>query len=165
MVLLWAARALSPFCLLRGQEVVQVLDNVLQAAQPSTQLFLNTRLVVTELGVEVLAVGGCAHGGTEDGLDHETVVLAEGVAVCGAERDADLLVAVGQVLAESLGGEVEGTVALSVWLGKATRMPTYRFNQTRPSVATCFFVLSSLRTRSWRFSESMGAASWRSRIF
>jgi hypothetical protein len=85
MILLYAARALSPFCLLRGQEVVQVLDNVLQAAQPSTQLFLNTRLVVTELGVEVLAVGSCAHGGTEDGLDHETVVLAEGVAVGGAE--------------------------------------------------------------------------------
>jgi hypothetical protein len=74
-----------PLCFLSCQEVVQVLDNVLQAAQPSTQLFLNTGFVVTKLGVEVLAVGSCAHGGTEDGLDHETVVLAEGVAVGGAE--------------------------------------------------------------------------------
>jgi hypothetical protein len=75
----------SPLCFLCGQEVVQVLDNVLKAAQPSTELFLHTGLVVSELGVEVLAVGGCAHGSTEDGLDHETVVLAEGVAVGCAE--------------------------------------------------------------------------------
>lgn len=74
-----------PFSLLCGQEVVQVLDDVLKAAQPSTKLFLNAGLVVTELGIEVLAVGGCAHGSTEDGLDHETVVLAKGVAICCAE--------------------------------------------------------------------------------
>lgn len=71
--------------LLCGQEVVQVLDNVLEAVQPSTELFLNAGLVVAELGVEVLAVGSGAHGSTEDGLDHETVVLAEGVAVCCTE--------------------------------------------------------------------------------
>ncbi len=41
----------------------------------------------------------------------------------------------------------------------------YRLSQTRPSVAVCFFSFSSLRTRSWRVSESVGAASWRSRIF
>lgn len=104
-----------PFCLLSRQEVVQVLDNVLKAAQPSTELFLNTGLVVTELGVKVLTVGSCAHGGTEDGLNHETVVLAKGVSVCGTERDADFLVAVGQVLAKSLGGEVESTNTWSIW--------------------------------------------------
>jgi hypothetical protein len=88
MVLSLASRALSlnsPFSLLRGQEVIQVLDNVFKAAQPCTELFLNTGLVVAELGVEVLAVWSCAHGSTEDGLDHETVVLAEGVAVGGTE--------------------------------------------------------------------------------
>jgi hypothetical protein len=42
------------------------------------------------------------------------VVLAEGVAIGGAERYADLFAAVGQVLAESLGSKVEGTVSLSV---------------------------------------------------
>jgi hypothetical protein len=34
-----------------------------------------------------------------------------------------------------------------------------RTSQTRPSVAVCFFVLSSLRTRSWIVSDSRGAAS------
>lgn len=41
----------------------------------------------------------------------------------------------------------------------------YRTSQTSPSVAVCFFVLSSLITRSWRVADSRGAASWRSRIF
>lgn len=104
-----------PLGFLGGQEVVQDLDNVLEAAQPSTKLFLNTSLVVTKLGVEVLAVGSCAHGGAENGLDHEAVVLAEGVAVGRAERDADLLSGVGQVLAKGLGGEVEGAISLSVY--------------------------------------------------
>lgn len=104
-----------PLGFFRGQEVVQDLDNVFEAAQPSTKLFLNASLVVTKLGVKVLAVGSCAHGGAENGLDHEAVVLAEGVAVGGTERDADLLSGVGQVLAKSLGGEVEGTVPWSVY--------------------------------------------------
>jgi hypothetical protein len=86
IVLLLATRAFrSPFCLLRCKEIIQVLDNVFKTAQPSTQLFLNTGFVVTELSVEVLAVGGSTHGSTEDGLDHEAVVLAEGVAISGAE--------------------------------------------------------------------------------
>jgi hypothetical protein len=41
----------------------------------------------------------------------------------------------------------------------------YRFSHKRPSVAVCFFSLSSFRTRSWRVSERAGAASCRSRIF
>lgn len=42
---------------------------------------------------------------------------------------------------------------------------TDRTSHRRPSVAVCFFVLSSLRTRDWRVSDSAGAASWRSRTF
>lgn len=114
IVFFLATRALSPFCFLCAKEVVQVLDNILKTAQPGIQLFLDTGFVVTELGVEVLAVRGSAHGSTEDRLNHEAVVLAEGVAIGGAERDADLFAAVGQVLAESLGSKVEGTVSLSV---------------------------------------------------
>lgn len=41
----------------------------------------------------------------------------------------------------------------------------YRTSQTKPSDAVCFFVLSSLITRSCRVADSRGAASWRSRIF
>jgi hypothetical protein len=113
VVFLLATRALSPFCFLGGKEVVQVLNNALKTAQPSTKLFLNTGFVVTKLGVEVLAVGSSAHGSTEDRLNHEAVVLAEGVAVGGAERDTDFFAAVGQVLAKSLGSKVEGTITLS----------------------------------------------------
>ena len=40
-----------------------------------------------------------------------------------------------------------------------------RTSHRRPSVAVCFFVLSSLRTRDWRVEESPGEASWRSRTF
>lgn len=58
-----------PLGLLAGQEVVQNLDNLLEAAQPSTELLLNAGLVVTELCVEILAVGCGAHGGAEDRLD------------------------------------------------------------------------------------------------
>lgn len=41
----------------------------------------------------------------------------------------------------------------------------YRTSHRRPSAATCFFVLSSFRTRDWRDVEEVGAASWRSRTF
>lgn len=45
------------------------------------------------------------------------------------------------------------------------RHETYRTSQSKPSVAVCFLVLSSLTTRAWRFSDSEGVASWRSRTF
>lgn len=41
----------------------------------------------------------------------------------------------------------------------------YRTSQTKPSVATCFFVASSAMTSSWRVAESAGEASCLSRIF
>ena len=41
----------------------------------------------------------------------------------------------------------------------------YRTSQTRPSVAVCFFVLSSLRTSCWSDSDSRGAESCLSLIF
>lgn len=41
----------------------------------------------------------------------------------------------------------------------------YRFSHIRPSVAVCFFALSSLRTRSWRVSDSRGDSSCRLLIF
>ena len=41
----------------------------------------------------------------------------------------------------------------------------YRVSHKRPSVAVCFFVLSSFTQRDWMVSESRGAASWRSRSF
>jgi len=41
----------------------------------------------------------------------------------------------------------------------------YRFSHTRPSVAVCFFSLSSFRASSWSDSDWAGAASCLSRIF
>jgi len=97
----------------------------------------------------------------------------EGVAVSVAERVSELLVRIGEVVAEGLGGEVQTTVTIgkiSLCMGRVGEnhidwMEAYRFSQTRPSVAVCFFSLSSLSTSSWRVPESVGAASWRSRIF
>lgn len=48
--------------------------------------------------------------------------------------------------------------------GEGGRM-TYRVSHRRPSVAVCFFALSSFRQRDWIVVESRGEASWRSRSF
>ena len=108
-----------PLGLLGGQKVIKNLDKLLQTSQPITKLILNSSLIVTKLCVKVLAVGCSAHGGTEDGLDHETVVLGECVSVAGAEGCAEFFVGVGEVLAEGLGGEIEAAVGgwvLVVWV-------------------------------------------------
>lgn len=119
-------------------------------------------MIVAELGVKVLAVRGGAHGGAEDGLDEEGVVGLEGVAVCVAEGDTEFFVRGCDVCAEGLGGEVESAVGgINVSevcsSGKHGCSRTYRTSQTRPSVAVCFFVASSFLTRSWRFSDAVGA--------
>lgn len=94
----------------------------------------------------------------------------EGVAVGVAERGGEFFGGVGGVVADGLGGEIE-TAGVSIsrgWGGMGeggVGEGKYRTSQRRPSVAVCFFVLSSLRTRDWRVSDSEGAASWRSRTF
>jgi hypothetical protein len=93
------------------------------------------------------------------------VVWLEGVAVGIAEGVGEFLVGVGDVVAESLGGEVETTWYVLVVYIMCDGKGMYRVSHRRPSVAVCFFSLSSLRQSSWRVSESAGAASCRSRIF
>lgn len=66
-------------------------------------------LVISKLGVKVLAVWGSAHGGAENGLDDEGVVRLERVAVGVTEGVRELLGRVGNVVAKGLGGEVEAT--------------------------------------------------------
>jgi len=91
-------------------------------------------------------------------------VWLEGLAVGFAKGVGEFLARVGEIVAEGLGCEVEGAIdfsgRLECWNGR-----TYRVSQRRPSVAVCFFSLSSLITRSCSVSESAGAASCRSRIF
>jgi hypothetical protein len=93
------------------------------------------------------------------------VVGLEGVAVGVAEGVGEFLVGVGDVVAEGLGGEVEATADMLVLRIGIDGQGMYRVSHRRPSVAVCFFSLSSLRQSSWRVSESAGAASCRSRIF
>jgi hypothetical protein len=50
-------------------------------------------------------------------------------------------------------------------VGKGERERAYRTSQRRPSVAVCFPVLSSFRTKDCRSSDSRGAASCLSLIF
>ena len=92
----------------------------------------------------------------------------ECVAVGVAEGVGEFFGRVGRVVADGLGCEIEtagevGRVLVGVVLGKG--WGGYRTSQRRPSVAVCFFVLSSFRTRDWSVSDSEGAASWRSRTF
>ena len=155
-----------PLSLLLGQELVQCSNNLLQRREVRLQLLLNLGVVLAKLGVEVLPVRCGAHGGAEERLDDEGVVGLECAGIGLAEGVGELLGGVGEVVAEGLGGEVEAAGAGRVSDGwSLEKGETYRLSQTRPSVAVCFFSLSSLRTRSWRVSESVGAASWRSRIF
>lgn len=95
------------------------------------------------------------------------MVWLKRVAVGAAERIGELLVRVGEVMAESLRSEVEATdmVWLAVEVGIVSGGEGYRFSHTRPSVAVCFFSLSSFRTSSCSVPESVGAASCRSLIF
>jgi hypothetical protein len=106
-----------PLSLLPSLELLQNANNLLQARKPGIELLVDALLVVTEVLVESSAVRRGAHGGGEDGLDHEGVVGLEGVAVGGAEGLGELGSRVGEVGAEALGCEVEGSVErlVSLW--------------------------------------------------
>jgi hypothetical protein len=106
-----------PLSLLPSLELLQNANNLLQARKPGIELLVDAFLVVTEVLVESSAVRRGAHGGGEDGLDHEGVVGLEGVAVGGAEGLGELGSRVGEVGAEALGCEVEGSVErlVSLW--------------------------------------------------
>ena len=103
-----------PLRLLPALELLQNANNLLQAGEPGIELLVDALLVVAQVGVEGLAVGRGAHGGGEDGLDHEGVVGLEGVAVGGAEGLGELAGGFGEVVAEALGGEVEASVERDV---------------------------------------------------
>ena len=77
---------------------------------------MDLRIVTAELSVEVLPVWCSAHGGAEEGLDDEGVVGLEGVAIGIAEGVGELLVGVGDVVTEGLGGEVKTTTEVSAML-------------------------------------------------
>lgn len=101
-----------PLRLLAGSESGQDSELLLESGQPLLKLSRDLCLVISELGVEVLAVGGGAHGGAEERLDDERVVRLERVAVGLAERVGELLGRVGGVVAEGLGGEFEAAMEL-----------------------------------------------------
>ena len=99
-----------PLRLFPSLELLKNANNLLQAREPGIELLVDTLLVVTKVLVECGAVWSGAHGGGEDGLDNERVVGLEGVAVGGAEGFGELGGRVGEVGAEALGCEVEGSV-------------------------------------------------------
>lgn len=103
-----------PLGLLGLQETLEDAHNLVEGGEVGAQLLHDLGDVVAKLGVEVLPVGTGAHGGAEDGLDHEAVVGLEGDAVCVAERVGQFLGAAGYVLTEGDAGEFESTVAQSV---------------------------------------------------
>jgi hypothetical protein len=88
-----------PLRLLPALELLQNAHNLLQTREPSIELLVHALLIVAQVRVEGLAVGCGAHGGGEDGLDHEGVVGLEGVAVGGTEGLGELVGGVGEVAA------------------------------------------------------------------
>lgn len=99
-----------PLRLLRRQERLQNLHPLLQRLKPTLQPLLHSRLIISQLGVEVLAVRACAHGGAEYRLDKEGVVLLQRLAVGFTETGGEFFGGMCEVVAEGLGGEVEATV-------------------------------------------------------
>lgn len=98
-----------PLSLLSSQELLQNSHDLLERGQPGVELLVHTLAVLAQLGVEVGAVRGGAHGGAENRLDDERVVGFEGVAVGGAEGLGQLGFGVRQVGAQGLRGEVEAS--------------------------------------------------------
>lgn len=177
-----------PLSLLASQESLEDLNNLLQSIKISLKILLDLGRIITHLAVEILAVGTRGHGGAEDGFDEEGVEGLEGFGVGGAEGVGEFLVGVLEAEDEGAAGEVEasglepkrvsGDLIPEIragrrwekggkgeWGARGRGELSYRTSQRRPSVAVCFLALSSLRQRSWMFSDSPGAASWRSRIF
>jgi hypothetical protein len=101
-----------PLRLLTSSKRPQDCHHLLQRRQPLLQLRRDLALITAQLGVKVLAVRRCAHGGAEDGLDDERVVRLEGVAVGIAEGVGELFGGVVEVVAETLGGEVEAAAGV-----------------------------------------------------
>ena len=96
-----------PLGLLAVKESLEDGDNLVQSSQVLAHLLLDLLLVGAKLAVEVLAVRAGAHGGAENGLDEEAVVRLEGDAVGAAEGLGELVVVVGQVLAQRDACELE----------------------------------------------------------
>lgn len=101
---------LLPLGLLALLEGLQDSHHLLQRNDLLVHLRDNLGLVITQLGVEVLAVRSRGHGSAEDGLDQEGVVRLEGTTVGLTEGLRQLLGGVVEVVAEGLGSEVETTI-------------------------------------------------------
>jgi hypothetical protein len=98
-----------PLGVLGLEEGLEDGNNALESGQVRAEVVLDLGLVAAELGIKVLAVGAGAHGGGEEGLDHEAVVGLKGGSVGGAERVGELLGRVGLVGGEGERGEFKTT--------------------------------------------------------
>lgn len=88
-----------PLRLFPRHKLLDDIDAELQPLQPRIQLLVHPVLIIAQLGVKVLAVGSGAHSSTEDGLDEEAVVGAQGVAVSVAEGGGEFFAGGVEVLA------------------------------------------------------------------
>lgn len=100
---------LLPLGFLALLEGLQDGHHLLQGNNLLVHLGNDLGLVITQLGVEVLAVRSRGHRSAEDRLDQEGVVRLEGAAVGFTEGLGQFLGGVVEVVAESLGSEVETT--------------------------------------------------------
>lgn len=99
-----------PLSLLGALEALKDVNLSLQSLQPSAEVGSNLCLIATKLGIEVLAVWTSRHGSREDWLDQEAVVWLQGVAVCIAEGDGELVGWVLEVGGDGEAGEFKSTI-------------------------------------------------------
>lgn len=98
-----------PLGILRIHEPFENTNDLFQTHEVAPQLELNLLRVITQLGIEVLAVRTSTHGGAEDRLDNKAVVGLQGSSIGGAEGFREFLRILGDVGREGNAGEFEAT--------------------------------------------------------
>lgn len=78
-----------PFRLFCSQKCLQNGNQLLQGGKPNLQFSSNLLLIVSQLGVKILSVGGSGHGSAENRLHQEAVVGFEGAAIGVTERGGE----------------------------------------------------------------------------
>lgn len=159
---------LLPLSLFSVLKFLENRQSLLQSAQPDIERLLPFGFVGRQLRIKVFPIRRGRHGGAKNRLHQERMVWFEGIGVCRSEGCGELVRRVRQVVSEGLGCEIESAIkdlVRAIFTRNDGRHETYRTSQSKPSAAVCFLVLSSLTTRAWRFSDSEGVASWRSRTF
>ena len=133
------------------QELLQGGNIFLKGSEPRTQLRLYPVLVLSQFLVKIYSVWASFHGDVENAPHDNAVVLSQGSPICGGKGRRQLLVAILNVLPQSLSREVEAPEVgrlVRIACNRVVGEPTNRTSHSSPSAATFFLSASSLVARS-----------------